>query len=107
MLVLVGKDIKRFKMGNQVYGVTGFELGCIAEYKCMQERLYKWVFGPETKICITFIICGNLGADLVIDYTKEDSINFMEYYDFILDAVAKSKKLKFKEVCKKALSLNG
>ena len=33
----VGKDIKRFKKGDKVYGVTGFGLGAYAEYKCMQE----------------------------------------------------------------------
>jgi NADPH:quinone reductase-like Zn-dependent oxidoreductase len=32
-----GKDIKRFKPGDQVYGITGFGLGAYAEYKCMQE----------------------------------------------------------------------
>lgn len=32
-----GKDIKRFKIGDQVYGLTGFGLGAYAEYKCMQE----------------------------------------------------------------------
>jgi NADPH:quinone reductase-like Zn-dependent oxidoreductase len=33
----VGKDIKRFKIGDQVYGLTGFGLGAYAEYKCMKE----------------------------------------------------------------------
>jgi len=33
----VGKDIKRFKSGDQVYGITGFGLGTYAEYKCMKE----------------------------------------------------------------------
>ena len=32
-----GKDIKRFKPGDQVYGFTGFGLGAYAEYKCMKE----------------------------------------------------------------------
>ena len=32
-----GKNIKRFKLGDQVYGLTGFGLGAYAEYKCMKE----------------------------------------------------------------------
>jgi NADPH:quinone reductase-like Zn-dependent oxidoreductase len=33
----VGKNLKRFKLGDQVYGFTGFGLGAYAEYKCMKE----------------------------------------------------------------------
>ena len=33
----VGKTVKRFKPGDQVYGLTGFGLGAYAEYKCMKE----------------------------------------------------------------------
>ena len=33
-----GKDIKRFRPGNRVYGLTGFSLGAYAEYKCMKEN---------------------------------------------------------------------
>ncbi len=33
----VGKDIKKFKPGDKVYGITGFGLGAYAEYKCMRE----------------------------------------------------------------------
>ncbi len=32
-----GRDVKRFKTGDQVYGLTGFGLGAYAEYKCMKE----------------------------------------------------------------------
>ena len=32
-----GKNITRFKTGDQVYGLTGFGLGGYAEYKCMKE----------------------------------------------------------------------
>lgn len=32
-----GKKIKRFRVGDQVYGLTGFGLGAFAEYKCMKE----------------------------------------------------------------------
>jgi NADPH:quinone reductase-like Zn-dependent oxidoreductase len=33
-----GKNIKRFKPGDQVYGLTGYGLGAYAEYKCMKEK---------------------------------------------------------------------
>ncbi len=32
-----GRDVKRFRTGDQVYGLTGFGLGAYAEYKCMKE----------------------------------------------------------------------
>ena len=34
----VGKNIQRFKSGDQVYGLTGYGLGAYAEYKCMKEN---------------------------------------------------------------------
>lgn len=33
----VGSKITRFKVGDEVYGLTGFSLGAYAEYKCMKE----------------------------------------------------------------------
>jgi NADPH:quinone reductase-like Zn-dependent oxidoreductase len=33
----VGKDVRRFKKGDQVYGFRGFGTGVYAEYKCMRE----------------------------------------------------------------------
>ena len=33
----VGPQIKRFHVGDQVYGLTGFSLGAYADFKCMKE----------------------------------------------------------------------
>ena len=49
----------------------------------------------------------SLGADKVIDYTKENVTNKGELYDFIFDAVGKRKSSTFKLECKKALTPNG
>jgi NADPH:quinone reductase-like Zn-dependent oxidoreductase len=46
----------------------------------------------------------SLGADTVIDYTKEDFTNRGELYDIIFNAVGKRKA---KLQCKKALTSNG
>ena len=163
-----GKDIKRFRTGDQVYGLTGFGLGAYAEYKCMKEtdstygclefkpanlsyeeatvaayggllafqfmdlgniqpgqnvliygasgttgtiaiQYARYLGAKVTGVCSTtnLELVKSLGADAVIDYTYVDTIDPGVQYDFILDAVGKSKTSKFKEACKKALSEGG
>jgi NADPH:quinone reductase-like Zn-dependent oxidoreductase len=163
-----GADIKRFKPGDQVYGLTGFGLGAYAEYKCMRETdsthgclalkpanltyeeatvaayggllalqyaakgniqpgqrvliygasgtsgttavQYAKHLGAEvTAVCSTanLELVKSLGADRVIDYTKEDSPGPGIQFDFMLDAVGKSKTSKLKTECKKALAPEG
>jgi NADPH:quinone reductase-like Zn-dependent oxidoreductase len=160
----IGKDVKRFKKGDQVYGMTGFGFGTYTEYKCMSEekclvkkpsnvsyeeaaavtyggiiaghflkkgniqngqkvliygasgaigttavQLAKYYGAEVTGVCSTtnLELVKSLGADKVIDYTKEDLIRRGELYDFILDAVGKSKSSKLKLQCKKVLTKNG
>ena len=33
----VGKNIKRFKVGDSIYGLAGFKFGAYAEYVCLKE----------------------------------------------------------------------
>jgi len=164
----IGKNVKRFRIGDQVYGLTGFGLGAYAEYKCMKEtdsthgclaikpanisyeeatvviyggllafqymekgniqrgqkvliygasgtsgttaiQLAKYLGAKVTGVCSTtnLEMVKSLGADDVIDYTKEDTLDPGVQYDFILDAVGKIKTSKLKDACKKALAPGG
>ncbi|HTF81215.1 MAG TPA: NAD(P)-dependent alcohol dehydrogenase, partial [Cytophagales bacterium] len=168
VVVATGTDIKRFKVGDQVYGLTGFGLGAYAAYKCMREtdsvfgclahkpnlvsyeeatmlayggllafrymergqikaghqvliygasgttgtiaiQLAKYLGAKVTAVCSTSNVelVKSLGADTVIDYTKEDTLAPGTSYDFILDAVGKMKISKLKYACKKALAPGG
>jgi len=49
----------------------------------------------------------SLGADEVIDYTREDRLSPGRRFDFVLDAVGKSRTSNLKDACKKALAPRG
>jgi NADPH:quinone reductase-like Zn-dependent oxidoreductase len=142
----VGKDVKLFKIGDQVFGHTDMRLGAYAEYKCLPEngslalkpdnlshtgaaiipfggttalyfikkaaikpgqkiliygasgavgstavQLAKYFGATVTGVCSTANIdlVKSLGADKVIDYTKEDFTQNDEMYDVIFDTVNK------------------
>jgi len=163
-----GKNITRFKPGDQVYGLTGFGLGAYAEYKCLKDtdstygclalkpsnlsyeeatvaayggllafqfmekgnlshgqnvliygasgttgttaiQYARYLGAKVTAVCSTSNVelVKSLGADTVIDYTKVDTLTPGVHYDFVLDAVGKSKASKLKEACKKALTAGG
>lgn len=81
-----------------VYGATG-AIGSAA------VQLLKYFDAEVTAVCNTenVELVRSLGADFVIDYTREDFTNTGQRYDFIFDAVGKSSF----GACKKLLKENG
>jgi NADPH:quinone reductase-like Zn-dependent oxidoreductase len=156
----VGKDVTKFKTGDQVFAYLGMNMGANAEYICLPEtgsvalkpvnlsyeeaatlpygavmatsllgkanvqrgqkvlingasggigsmavQLAKHFGAEVTGVCGTprLEFVKSLGADKVIDYTKEDFTQNGETYDLIFDILGKS---SFSRV-KRSLKLNG
>jgi NADPH:quinone reductase-like Zn-dependent oxidoreductase len=90
----------KVKAGQNVmiYGATG-AIGSAA------VQLAKYFGATVTAVCNTknIELVKSLGADVVIDYTKEDYTKTGQTFDFVFDAVGKSSF----GICKPILSKNG
>jgi len=71
-----GKNVKRFKPGNQVYGLTGFGLGAYAEYKCMQETdsMHGCLAIKPTNITYEEATAAAYGGLLAFQYVEKGNI---------------------------------
>lgn len=156
----VGKNVKKFTVGDHVFGTTGMSMGAYAEYKCLPEngvlalkpknishreaavipfggttalhfikkanikagqkvliygasgavgtaaiQLAKYFGATVTGVCSTANVelVKSLGADRVIDYTREDFTRKGETYDVIFETV---NKMSFSDSLK-SLKKNG
>lgn len=152
---VIGKDVKTFIKGDQVFGLSTFNFGTHAEYICIAEeksittkpinmsyneaaavcdgaflafanikkidfklmskilingasgsigtaavQLAKYYGAEITAVCNTknIELVKSLGADIVIDYTKEDFTKNGKTYDVVLDTVGKSSFFRCKNI---------
>jgi NADPH:quinone reductase-like Zn-dependent oxidoreductase len=85
-----------------IYGASGaIGTSAVQIAKCFGAHV--------TGVCSTanLGLVKSLGADKVIDYTKEDVADDNVLYDFVFDAVGKHKSSKFKLDVKRALNSSG
>jgi NADPH:quinone reductase-like Zn-dependent oxidoreductase len=111
----VGKDVTRFRPGDQVFAFAGFGFGAYAEYKCLAEggmlatKPANMTFEEAAPLAgggLTALRClrqmvRSLGACQVIDYARDDFTQSGETYDVIFDAGDKLKPSRGRKALKK------
>ncbi len=101
--------LQYIKKGNVKPGQKVLIYGASGAIGTAAVQLARYFGGKVTGVCSTtnLEMVKSLGADKVIDYTKEDLSNCEDTFDFILDAVGKRKSSNLKFQCRSALSRNG
>jgi len=94
------RDKGKIKKGNKI-----LVIGASGSVGSAAVQLAKYFEAEVTGVCSTSSIdmVKSIGADNVIDYTKEDFTKTGELYDIIFDAVGKSTFIN----CKSSLKTNG
>jgi NADPH:quinone reductase-like Zn-dependent oxidoreductase len=87
VVAAVGGNVTRFKPGDEVFGAG---TGTLAEYAAAPEdalQLAKSLGAEVTGVCSTKNVdmVASLGADHVIDYTREDFTRTHRRYDLLVD----------------------
>jgi len=85
-----------------IYGASGTSGTIAIQYA-------KYLGATVTAVCglshMEFVT--SLGADSVLDYTKDESVKYLEEYDLVIDTVGKRKTSELKKACAQALRANG
>jgi NADPH:quinone reductase-like Zn-dependent oxidoreductase len=85
-----------------IYGASGTSGTIAVQYAKHCGAVVTGVCGPSN---LEFV--KSLGADKVLDYTKNESIRYLEAYDVVLDTVGKNKTSDVKRACVASLKAHG